>query len=208
MSDEKQLAKALGPHWWVHFGKALCKVIMPSDFYKIGPTHNRYFDDVGLRALQKDWQHGLGSRRTTLSSVRASIFFTISGFIYLAAAQGRRWIMPCISWSGVSGSRRYLEHRTHRDIWSFRFASDRGAELSPRRTFWLRLFGQSKIGAGVRAISTEPKPRGVCSKSQPAMEWCWYFTRVRRRLCNARSSLAGRSRTIRCCKFGWEPRAD
>jgi len=40
---------------WFHFGKALCEVIMPEDFYKVGPSANRQFDELGLRALERDW---------------------------------------------------------------------------------------------------------------------------------------------------------
>ena len=53
--DETHLANVLGTHWWFHFGKALCEVIMPEDFYKVGPPTNRQFDDIGLRALERDW---------------------------------------------------------------------------------------------------------------------------------------------------------
>jgi hypothetical protein len=28
---------------------------MPEDFYRVGPAEKRQFDDVGLRALQRDW---------------------------------------------------------------------------------------------------------------------------------------------------------
>src|SRR5213594_1471984 len=35
--------------------RALCEVIMPEDFYKVGPRANRHFDDLGLRALERDW---------------------------------------------------------------------------------------------------------------------------------------------------------
>ena len=50
-SDLKKLSK----RWWFHFGKALCEVIMPEDFYKVGPLDDRHFDDVGIRALERDW---------------------------------------------------------------------------------------------------------------------------------------------------------
>jgi len=53
-SDPSELKK-LSAHWWFHFGKALCEVIMPEDFYKIGPPGNRQFDELGLRTLQRDW---------------------------------------------------------------------------------------------------------------------------------------------------------
>ena len=55
LGDETKLSEALGPHWWFHFGKALCEVIMPYDFYKVGPVANRQFDELGLRALEHDW---------------------------------------------------------------------------------------------------------------------------------------------------------
>ena len=28
---------------------------MPEDFYKVGPRSGRHFDDLGLRALERDW---------------------------------------------------------------------------------------------------------------------------------------------------------
>ena len=53
-SDPSELKK-LSKHWWFHFGKALCEVIMPSDFYKVGAADDRHFDNLGLRALENDW---------------------------------------------------------------------------------------------------------------------------------------------------------
>jgi hypothetical protein len=55
LADETHLAKSLGPHWWFHFGRALCEVIMPEDFYKVGPPENRKVDDLGGRSLARDW---------------------------------------------------------------------------------------------------------------------------------------------------------
>ena len=40
-ADESELKIILGPHWWFHYGKALLDVIMPPDFYKIGPPDDR-----------------------------------------------------------------------------------------------------------------------------------------------------------------------
>jgi len=40
---------------WFHFGKALCEVIMPDNFYRVGSPANRQFDELGLRALERDW---------------------------------------------------------------------------------------------------------------------------------------------------------
>ena len=55
LSNKRSLSEVLGTHWWFHFGKALCEVIMPEDFYKVGPAANRQFDDFGLLALERDW---------------------------------------------------------------------------------------------------------------------------------------------------------
>lgn len=55
LPDETCIAKSLGPRWWFHFGKALCEVIMPDDFYKVGPSDDRHFDELGLRAFEHDW---------------------------------------------------------------------------------------------------------------------------------------------------------
>ena len=53
-SDPSELKK-LSKHWWFHFGKALLEVIMPADFYKVGPSDDRHFDDLGQRAFEHDW---------------------------------------------------------------------------------------------------------------------------------------------------------
>ena len=55
LPDETYLAKSLGQRWWFHFGKALCEVIMPEDFYKTGAPTDRQLDVLGLRALERDW---------------------------------------------------------------------------------------------------------------------------------------------------------
>jgi hypothetical protein len=55
LPDETHLATALGKHWWFHFGQALCEVVMPENFYKVGPAENRQLDELGLRALEHDW---------------------------------------------------------------------------------------------------------------------------------------------------------
>jgi hypothetical protein len=55
LSDGMKLGEVLGARWWFHFGKALSEVIMPEDFYKVGPADKRQLDDIGLRALEHDW---------------------------------------------------------------------------------------------------------------------------------------------------------
>jgi len=50
-----ELPRILGVHWWFHFGAALCEVIMPVEFYMVGPSGNMVWDDIGLKALARDW---------------------------------------------------------------------------------------------------------------------------------------------------------
>ena len=37
------------------FGAALSEVIIPPDFYQVGPAESRRWDDIGLRACARDW---------------------------------------------------------------------------------------------------------------------------------------------------------
>lgn len=66
LPDETHLSESLGLHWWFHFGKALCEVIMPEEFYKVGPPENRHFDDLGRNALGRDWMAWPGEPSETL----------------------------------------------------------------------------------------------------------------------------------------------
>lgn len=50
-----ELPQMLGVHWWFHFGMALCEVIMPPEFYMVGPRERMVWDDIGLKALARDW---------------------------------------------------------------------------------------------------------------------------------------------------------
>ena len=42
-------------HWWFHFGAALSEVIMPAEFYMVGPPQCLVWDEVGLKARARDW---------------------------------------------------------------------------------------------------------------------------------------------------------
>ena len=87
---ETHLAKSLGPHWWFHFGQALGEVVMPADFYKVGPPDDRRFDDLGLRALEHDWAVWPGeSSERLMQRSQFQFCFTISASIFLAAARGK-----------------------------------------------------------------------------------------------------------------------
>ena len=53
-SESSELT-SLSKHWWFHFGKALSEVVMPEDFYKVGPIDGRKLDDVGFNAMARFW---------------------------------------------------------------------------------------------------------------------------------------------------------
>jgi hypothetical protein len=48
-----ELRQVLGPHWWFHFGEALWEVILPPEFYMVGPREKMAWDDIGLKALAR-----------------------------------------------------------------------------------------------------------------------------------------------------------
>ncbi len=51
----EQLKVMLGPHWWFHYGAALAEVVLPDEFYKVGPAGAERWDDLGLNACARDW---------------------------------------------------------------------------------------------------------------------------------------------------------
>jgi hypothetical protein len=55
LGSETELAKMLGPHWWFHHGEVVREMIMPLDYYMVGPVGNRRLDEIGRRALSRDW---------------------------------------------------------------------------------------------------------------------------------------------------------
>jgi hypothetical protein len=83
VKDETAISSSLGQRWWFHFGKALCEVIMPADFYKVGPPANRHFDDVGLRALEKDWAAWPGEpSRDIIERSQFNLFYDIGVHLF------------------------------------------------------------------------------------------------------------------------------
>ena len=49
-----QLPGMLGHHWWFHFGAMLCEVVMPEDFYKVGPQYDLQWDTLGSNVYARD----------------------------------------------------------------------------------------------------------------------------------------------------------
>jgi len=62
LPDETCLASALGPRWWFHIGEALSQVIMPIDFYRVGSSGGRDFDQIGMRQWIADWMGFAGEQ--------------------------------------------------------------------------------------------------------------------------------------------------
>jgi hypothetical protein len=83
LPDERYLAKALESRWWFHFGKALCEVVMPEDFYKVGPPGNREFDDFCLRALEHDLAAWRGQpSRDLMERSQFNLFYDIGFHLF------------------------------------------------------------------------------------------------------------------------------
>jgi len=55
LESPTRLPQTLGPHWWFHFGQALCEVVMPAEFYQVGSGSDLRWDEIGLRARARDW---------------------------------------------------------------------------------------------------------------------------------------------------------
>jgi hypothetical protein len=54
LQSASELRSMLGTHWWFHFGAGLCKVIMPTDLYKVGPPTCLVWDTIGTQAYARD----------------------------------------------------------------------------------------------------------------------------------------------------------
>src|SRR4029450_7114745 len=86
-------------------------------------------------------------------------------------------------------------------------------QLEIAHVLFIDIVGSSKLSisdqhaAGGADSARGPKQQAVYLKSRPATGWRWYFTRVRKRLRNARWRSAARSRNILACTFGWESTA-
>ena len=55
LGSPSELSQLLGVHWWFHFGAALLEVIMPVEFYQVGPSGRLRWDEIGFRACARDW---------------------------------------------------------------------------------------------------------------------------------------------------------
>jgi len=83
LDDVAQLPQVLGPHWWFHFGASLFEVIMPVEFYKVGPPHDRRWDSVGLSAFARDCAAWPGpALEDSINQSRFSLFREIGAHLF------------------------------------------------------------------------------------------------------------------------------
>lgn len=93
-----ELPQVLGVHWWFHFGKALCEVIMPPEFYMVGPRGEMAWDDIGLRALARDWAAWPGTPSDDLMHrSQFNLFRDIGAHLYGRSSDALRFAMDRIA---------------------------------------------------------------------------------------------------------------
>jgi hypothetical protein len=93
-----ELRQMLGPHWWFHFGEALSQVVMPPEFYQIGQPGNLRWDDIGLKALARDWAAWPGSPSDDLMlRSQFDVFRDIGSYLYGDASEALRFAMGKIA---------------------------------------------------------------------------------------------------------------
>ncbi len=92
-----QLKGMLGPHWWFHYGAALAEVILPDEFYKIGPAGAERWDDLGLNACARDWVKWPGEPNDDLAQrSRFNLLADIGTHVY-GKGQGTRFAVDLMS---------------------------------------------------------------------------------------------------------------
>ena len=95
IGEATELSRVLGKQWWFHFGRALCEVIMPLDFYMVGSEGARRWDDLGLKTLARDCAAWPGAPSEDLANQsRFSLFREIGGHLFGAdSRQAIHWAM-------------------------------------------------------------------------------------------------------------------
>lgn len=98
LHDAAQLRQVLGRHWWFHFGSVLLDVVMPIEFYQVGAAENRRLDEIGMRALARDWatQPGAPSDDMMLRS-QFNLFHDIGRYIYKSRREAMQFAMSRVA---------------------------------------------------------------------------------------------------------------
>jgi hypothetical protein len=98
LGDAVNLPQVLGRHWWFHFGTALCEVIMPQDFYKVGPQCDLRWDRIGLDAYARDCAAWPGPPSDDLMyRSRFNVFRDIGNHLFANSADALRFAMDRIA---------------------------------------------------------------------------------------------------------------
>ncbi len=79
--------KLLSPHWWFHFGEALQDVIMPEDYYKVGPAGARYFDLLGLREWQSNWGYSTQPDEEAMMRSQFNLLYDVGWYLFRDRSQ-------------------------------------------------------------------------------------------------------------------------
>jgi hypothetical protein len=98
LRSSSELPAMLGTHWWFHFGAALSEVIMPAEFYQVGPSGNLRWDEIGLRAVARDWAAWPGPPSDDLMHrSQFNLFRDIGAYLYPMRAEALRFAMDRIA---------------------------------------------------------------------------------------------------------------
>jgi hypothetical protein len=93
-----ELPQMLGVHWWFHFGEALRDVIMPQESYMVGARKKMVWDDIGLRALARDWAAWPGPPSEDLMHrSQFNLFRDIGSYLYGRSSDALRFAMDRIA---------------------------------------------------------------------------------------------------------------
>jgi hypothetical protein len=98
LQSPAEIPAMLGAHWWYHFGAALREVIMPAEFYQVGPSDNLRWDEIGLRALARDWAAWPGAPSDDLMlRSQFNLFRDIGSFLYSNSWEALRFAMDKVA---------------------------------------------------------------------------------------------------------------
>ena len=98
LRNPAELPQVLGVHWWFHFGTALSEVVMPPEFYQVGTRGNLRWDDIGLRALARDWAAWPGTASDDLMHrSQFNLFRDIGAHLYNSSSEALQFAIARIA---------------------------------------------------------------------------------------------------------------
>ncbi len=98
LRSASEIPTMLGSHWWFHFGAALSEVIMPAKFYQVGPSENLRWDEIGLKAVARDWAAWPGTPSDdVMHRSQFNLFRDIGAHLYADRAEALRFALDRIA---------------------------------------------------------------------------------------------------------------